>query len=58
MERCALKRNTKDHCREARDTRAKRRDMSVTRAQTSTEPQSTSGYGGLSNGQVNEKNTL
>ena len=55
MERCALKRNTKDHCREARDTRAKRRDMSVTRAQTSTEPQSTSGYGGLSNGEVNEK---
>ena len=33
-------------CRVARDTRAKRRDVRVTRARTSIGPLSTSGYGG------------
>ena len=47
-----------ERCHVAHDTRAKGRAMRITRAQTSTEPLSASGYGGLSNGQVNEKNTL
>ena len=33
-------------CRVAHDTRAKRRDVRVTRARTSTGPLSASGYGG------------